>query len=393
MQHVQCRVEGISRHDPEFVPLLREHNRQRVKGLDEVLRELVVSREPGKAYESLIAHRQAKAAVKGNFIQIEGVKTRNRISHNKRPMLEAVIREVNARRRYWPTSDRKIHYALLNDPPLRNARRANSRYRNDRPSYQDLCDILTRARLAGLIPFDALSDPTRTVCTWDANREVGEFVTNQLEEFLDNYWRDLQQSQPNHIEIVGEKNTVEGSIRPVAMQFCIPYTLGRGYCSIDPRYKMSERYYASGKSTLIVLILSDFDPEGEDIAHSFARSMRDDFGIVDIEAKKVCLTHDQVLERGLPENYDIKREGSRYKKFKEKYGESVYELEALPEAELSRLLTESIDGVIDRDAFNDELDAEKKDAEEIAALREKVIPLILNAMEKKEETDEEGSAR
>ena len=35
------------------------------------------------------------------------------------------------------------------------------------------------------------------------------------------------------------------------------------------------------------MVLSDFDPEGEDIAHSFARSMRDDFGILfcAIEAK------------------------------------------------------------------------------------------------------------
>src|SRR5262249_35209760 len=157
------------------------------------------------------------------------------------------------------------------------------------------------------------------------NRDLGTFVEDQVEEFLSDYWRDLQQSQPNHIEIVGEKNTVEGSIKPVAMRFCIPYTLGRGYCSLDPRHQMAKRYWDSGKDKLIVLVLSDFDPEGEDIAHSFARSMRDDFGIANIHAKKVCLTHAQVLERGLPENYDIKKNGKRWRKFAARYGESVYE--------------------------------------------------------------------
>src|SRR5262249_9344849 len=129
MRRVLCRVEEMSRHDPEFLPLLREHNRQRVKGLDEVLRELVVTQEPGKAYQALIAHRQAKTAVNGEFLRIEGAKARNKIGRMKKPMLDAVIREVNARRRYWPTSDRKIHYALLNNPPLRNATRTDSRYR------------------------------------------------------------------------------------------------------------------------------------------------------------------------------------------------------------------------------------------------------------------------
>src|SRR5262249_5543179 len=160
--------------------------------------------------------------------------------------------------------------------------------------------LLTRARLAGEIPFDAIADPTRTVCNWRLDRGVGGFLHRHMDQFLTGYFRDLQASQPNHIEIVGEKNTIAGSIKDVAMEFCIPYTLGRRYCSLDPRYQMERRFRASGKSRLIVLILSDFDPEGEDIAHSFARSMRDDFCINEVVAMKVCLTYEQVKERNLP---------------------------------------------------------------------------------------------
>ena len=57
-------------------------------------------------------------------------------------------------------------------------------YCNDEKSYKDLCDILTRARLEGKIPFDAIADPTRTVCSWDCYRDIGAFVGKQMEGFL-----------------------------------------------------------------------------------------------------------------------------------------------------------------------------------------------------------------
>jgi hypothetical protein len=44
------------------------------------------------------------------------------------------------------------------------------------------------------------------------------FVRDELDSFLKGYYRDLMQSQPNHIEIIGEKNTIRGIIRPVAME-------------------------------------------------------------------------------------------------------------------------------------------------------------------------------
>src|SRR5207249_2372016 len=109
---------------------------------------------------------------------------------------------------FWPLTDRRIHYALLNDPPLIHAKKPGSRYRNDQDSYRATIDIVSRGRLQGLIPWEAITDPTRPVVTWDVHREIGSFIHRQLDDFLKGYYRDLQVSQPNHIEIVGEKNTV-----------------------------------------------------------------------------------------------------------------------------------------------------------------------------------------
>jgi hypothetical protein len=386
---VHCRVEPVSRFDPRFETLLREYNRQRVITFDEVVREEVISADPETAYLSLIEHRKAASAVRGEFISIAGTKTRKSMSRAKWPMLRAVQTIINELSDYWPLSDRRIHYNMLNHSPLRHANKPKSKYRNDRKSYQDLCDLLTRARLTEKIPFDAIADPTRKIVTNEFFRNVNEFVSQELDGFLKGYGRNLQQSQPNHIEIVGEKNTIEGSIKDVAERFCIPYTLGRGYCSLDPRYQMYQRFKKSGKEMLIILVLSDFDPEGEDIPHSFARSMRDDFNIKNVVAKKVCLTHAQVQERKLPANFEIKTRGSRVRKFAELYGKAVYELEALEPSELAELLTVAIDEVLDLEAFNRELDAEKLGAARLQGLRKAVGPVLTAALET---TPSEGEA-
>jgi hypothetical protein len=369
LAEVPCRVEDLHSSDPRFVTLLREYNRQRVKGLDEVIREEIVSADPEEAYRLLVEHRKRRAQVNAETFTIEGKKCRCSISRAKGPLLQAVLTVLEEQRDFWPLTDRRVHYALLNDPPLRHASKPGSTYRNDRDSYKDLTDLLTRGRLQGRIPWEAIHDPTRPMVTWDCHPDPAPFVRGQLNGFLKGYYRDLQQSQPNHIEIVGEKNTIESTVRPVAMEYCIPYTLGRGYSSLDPRREVGQRFRRSGKERLVLLALSDFDPEGEDIAHSFARSMRDDFGIEGIEPIKVALTARQVEEMRLPPQFKAKKKSSRYGKFVGRFGENVHELEAVPPRDLQVILREAIDGVLDVDAFNAEIDAEKRDAARLDAIR------------------------
>ncbi len=151
---VPCRVHPVRRDaDHEtFGTLLREHNRQRIKTYDEKLREEIISADPEEAYESLIEHRQERSTVAVKKIEIREEKTRHRISEAKYPMLNSVISVLNDYQKFWPLSDRQIHYALLNDPPLRHASKPGSRYHNHQRSYKDLTDLLTRARLDGTIP-------------------------------------------------------------------------------------------------------------------------------------------------------------------------------------------------------------------------------------------------
>jgi hypothetical protein len=373
---VPCRREGITSTDPGFLPLLREYNRQRVKSLDEILREEVVSASPEEAYGRLLEHRRRQSRVKVATIPIEGQKHRARITAAKAPFLDAILDVLRQYRDFLPLSVRQIHYYLLNAPPLIHARKPGSRYRNDLKSYKALDELVTRARLEGRIAMEDIHDPTRPVVTWDVHRQPAGFIRRHLGQFLKGYCRDLQQSQPNHIEIIGEKNTVQGVIEPVAMDYCIPCTLGRGYSSLPPRAEMRDRFDGSGKERLVLLVLSDFDPEGEDIGHSFARSLRDDLGIEHIHPIKVALTHDQVRRMSLPSQMKAKRGSSRRTKFVERHGDDVFELEAVPPERLQALLRETIDGVLDVKAFNAEVEAEKRDAAYLDGIRRRLETLL-----------------
>ncbi len=376
LKKVPCLVLSIRREDdPEgFVRLLAQHNIQREKTLDEKLREEVVSINIGEAASALYEYRREKAAVDARPMTIIGEKRRKKISPAKAMFLAAVLAIVDAMRDYWPLSDRRIHYALLNDPPLIHSSKKKSRYRNNATSYRALVDLLTRARLEGSIPFAAIADETRPVSIWGVHQDPRLFVRGEMDGLFRGYWRNLMQSQPNHHEIIGEKNTIASTLKPVAAEYTIPLTTGRGYCSLPPRHAMAERFHASGKEKLVLLIVSDFDPDGEEIAHSFARSMRDDFDIDEVHPIKVALTAEQVKQYKLtPQMKATDKESSNRHKFMSEHGDSVFELEALAPDVLQTILRQAIEGAIDRDAYQHEINSECADAAWLDGVRQRVL--------------------
>ena len=374
LKEVPCRVEPILHDDPRFVSLLREYNRQRDKSNDERLREEVISANPEKAYAELVKHREAKrdsAFPVGNSLAITGVKRRSEISEAKRPFLSRALLVLRRLRKFHPLSVRQIHYQLLNEPPLIHANKPDSTYRNDLSSYKALSDLLTRGRLTGDVPMEAISDETRPVMVCSGYTNVSPYIRQEINGFLKNYYRSLQQSQPNHIEIVAEKNTLKGILLPVAMDYTIPLTIGRGYSSLPPRYEIVRRFLASGKERLVLLILSDFDPDGEEIAHSLARSLRDDFGVDTLKAIKVCLTFEQIQQWRLPPTLEAKRSSSNFAKFEQQYGRNVFELEAVAPETLQESLRHAIESVMDMEAYRWEVEAEKEDAINLERYRQR----------------------
>lgn len=377
---VRCKVEPITEGDPKFLVLLRECNRQRIKGIDEIIREEVLdaTNNEKEIAKRLKSERIKKSLVSISPMEIRGSKRRYEIK-GRRTLLDAAIKILLELQKegFLPTTARTIHYELLNDPPLVCSGKTK-RYTNDevdskgkrkRGCYQALCDVLTRARLSEEIPWDWIADETRPRVVWTVYQNTSKFIQDQFKGFMKGYYRDLLQSQPNCIEIIGEKGTLETLVRPIASKYTIPYSLGKGFDSVLPRHEVAERFKQSGKQKLIILILSDFDPDGAEIAMSYARSMRDDFHIETVYPIHVCLTYEQVKDLSLPRGGMAKKSSKNYKKFVNLYGEYIFELEALRPKLRQELLVKAIESVLDIDAFNHEVEQEEIDFLKLAQVR------------------------
>ena len=354
--------------------ILRSFNHQRVKSSAVRMKEAALDIDPDIAHKQLIDQREELDRDALPQIEITGSMVRSGVSERKQEFLNASLRVIEGLRPFWPVTVRQVHYGLLNNPPLRNTSKGSQRaqYQNDTKSYNDLCDLLTRARLIGAIPWDAITDETRPTSGTRFTRDAAEFVDTEFHHFLRHYRRDLLQSQADHVELIVEKLTVQGIVQPVAAKYCVPMTVGRGYCSLQPRYQIVQRYKRSGKDRLKLLIVSDFDPDGDEIADSFFRSIRDDFGVAGVTASKVLLRQDQVAELGIPSNgLEAKESSSKFKKFVERYGSTdVYELEAVPPLVIRQTIADAIEATIDLNAFNRELADERQDAVRLQAIKE-----------------------
>jgi hypothetical protein len=252
LEKVPVRIHSVSRAESreEFIKLLVDMNSQRIKSTSVLFHESLIKIDPQNAHQKIVSERKEKDDERTSnsltAIDPDHDGSRCEISRAKHPFLDAVLRILDAHRDYWPLSDRQIHYRLLGpDAPLTHASKPASKYLNDKTSYRKLTDLLSRGRINGLIPWDAIEDVTRPVNVHRAFWNTAEFFRQQTKKFLKGYWRSRQQSQPDHIEIVAEKLTVQNILDGVAEEYTIPLTITRGMSSLPPKKEIHDRYVFS----------------------------------------------------------------------------------------------------------------------------------------------------
>jgi hypothetical protein len=383
------RIPVRIRHDvsyegdrDEFLRLLASYNRQRVKTTAEQVREEVALMSE-RSCARVRRFRRDAAVVDGNCAVELRARRRRSAIRDKLELREAIIAVVRNEERNWPLSDRSVFYRLLNIPGLLRNDRTRVPFANTPAAYDDVTNMLTRLRLDGSVPFEAIADETRPVVMWDTHRAAGDFVRRECDRFLTGYWRDLLQSQPNWIELLVEKNTVASQLRAVAGKYTIPMTSGRGYSSLPPRKEMVDRFRNSGRENLVVIVVSDFDPEGEDIPASFGISLRDDFNVASekLQIVKAALTADQVRTMGLHEGQLSKETSSRYRRFVEVHGDRAWELESLTADQLREIVEAAIRGVLDLPAFEAEVEREQQEQSELEAKRRQLRRSLIDDMD------------
>jgi hypothetical protein len=221
---------------------------------------------------------------------------------------------------------------------------------NNQRSYDRLGTIINNARLAGLIDWDAIEDRTRYLRDYDTKVSPEDAIRDTERYYIEDLWA----SQDVHVEVWIEKDALVGVIEPVCRRWRLPYYACRGYSSQSEQYKAGKRLQDAidnGKQA-IILHLGDHDPSGIDMS-------RDNLDRLDmfaerpgeLELRRLALNYDQIKRYNPPPN-PAKDSDSRAKDYKERFGNSSWELDALDPKVIDKIIEDEINSLVDREKWD-----------------------------------------
>lgn len=250
---------------------------------------------------------------------------------------------------------------------------------NTEKSYKRVGNIVSDARLAGMIDWDMIKDRGREMTKnphWESPSKFLEVVAPQ---FMMSLWK----GQKNYVEVMIEKQALEGVLEPVCRYWDVPFTANKGYTSSSAMYEASKRFINAcqqGKQ-LHIIYLGDHDPSGIDMTRDI-RERLDLFLKVSLEraneigpneldiaeVHRVALNMDQVKKYKPPEN-PAKLTDSRASDYVANYGHSSWELDAIEPAQLAKIVRDQITELLDIPLFEKrrkEVEIGRKQLEKLA---------------------------
>lgn len=213
---------------------------------------------------------------------------------------------------------------------------------NTPTSYKNLTSILADARYAGLVDWDIIEDRGREPDSPSEWESVDELVDAAVRQWRSPRWA----TQNFHVELWVEKQALAGVLGPIARRYHVTLMVNKGYSSASAMKESADRMIAAGKEA-IVLYLGDHDPSGNDMVRD-VRDRLTEFGVEDLTVRKLALTMEQIEEFDPPPN-PAKITDSRAAAYIEEFGDSSWELDALPPAELNNIATAAIVEYIDEE--------------------------------------------
>ena len=290
--------------------------------------------------------------------------------------LRQVQQILEGLRDYWPLTLRQVYYQLVAALIIENSRSA----------YQKLSRTLTKARLDGQVPWDALEDRSRDVLNSAGWGDRFQFIGAHLDNFLSNYRRDLLQSQAVVPEVWIEKDALSRVCHRAAYTYCVPVIVAKGFSSVsyvNECRKRVENNTEAGQRTKI-LYFGDLDPSGWAMLPAMLETLQGEMGLGDsVEGIRCALTPDQVDAYSLPRNPEaMKDTDTRTPKFKamlrrEGYPDTLaVELDALPPATLEALVREAVEQNLDLSRFAAEQQREEAERIALNELRAEVVRFV-----------------
>lgn len=242
---------------------------------------------------------------------------------------------------------RQLYYQLVSGNIVANTERV----------YKKIGNLVSRARLAGLLDWDAIEDRIRLPrkqSNWSSPQDI-------MQAALSSYRLDRWEGQPEKIELWVEKDALAGILDPIAKRHHVTMMVNRGYSSQSAMYDAAQRVHEANNDGIDfhILYLGDLDPSGEDMVRDIDERLNLTFDAA-CTIHKLAITPAQVDEYQPPPN-PAKLSDSRAKKYIAKHGYSSYEVDALPPDALQTIINEAITAFIETDALGQVLDQEDVD--------------------------------
>ena len=209
---------------------------------------------------------------------------------------------------------------------------------NTQRSYKNLGNLISAARLAGLLDWDHLTDRTRFLRGPSHDASPSSAIMHMAYSYRESLWED----QPSRIEVWVEKEALAGVIGGCAARLDIDSFACKGYASSSSMYEAAKRHkrYIDDGQNVVILYLGDHDPSGLDMDRDILERLNL-MGSPEIELRRIALTWEQIQQYQPPPN-PTKITDSRAEQYMENYGGESWELDALEPAVLEALIQDAV---------------------------------------------------
>jgi hypothetical protein len=219
---------------------------------------------------------------------------------------------------------------------------------NTQNEYDNLGIVISDARLAGLISWDAIEDRTRNLQANADWKDPGEIVYAAADSFHMDRWVD-QRYRP---EVWVEKEALVGVIDNICNELDVDYFACRGYVSQSEMWNAGQRFlrYTQQDQVPVIIHLGDHDPSGIDMTRDIVDRLKV-FAYGNVTLERIALNMDQVQQYNPPPN-PAKLTDTRCNSYISKYGSHCWELDALEPKTLRNLVKDAVLKNLDKPKFD-----------------------------------------
>lgn len=236
---------------------------------------------------------------------------------------------------------------------------------NEEKQYKRLGRLVTNAREAGIMDWNAIHDLGRTV--YGTNPE--EDPTNVVEGIEGGLVFDQWARQDHYLEVWVEKQALEGVIARPSNRYDVNYMACKGYLSASEAWRAGLRFQRAlrnGKRP-VMIHLADHDPSGLNMTDDNTDRLRLFAESQGVTIRRIALNMDQVEHYNPPPN-PAKETDSRAKGYVAKYGKHSWELDALEPKVIDQLISDTINEYRDPDVWARVLEEQEEARKPLAAL-------------------------